>query len=84
MRDYRLATEGVTFRKLPKDRRLINLSALPPVQKQVLWRQIKRDCPGLADLLRDPNLRALATAFDGQVLIYEEDLAGESRIDGKD
>lgn len=53
--------------------RALNLSQLAPEAKRAKWAEIKRDQPNLAALLTDPAFRALAAAFDADVLIEIDD-----------
>jgi hypothetical protein len=54
---------------LPPDEPVVCLSGLPKARKQAAWVEIQRLNPGLAQLLRHPDIQQVIHAFDAEIFI---------------
>ena len=51
------------------DKPLVRLTGLPMALKQKAWLQINQENPKLAELLKDPNIRAIVELFDADIYV---------------
>lgn len=49
--------------------RLINLSGIPEARRAEAWAKLQKKHPALAAWCRDPCVRAVKAAFDGELII---------------
>jgi len=48
---------------------LVKLSGLPQARRMAVWADIKKTCPELADLLKDPTLQEVVKMFSADIFI---------------
>lgn len=52
----------------------VNLTTLAPATKRAVWNAISAEYQELAELLATPDMRELATRFQGEIIIDRADL----------
>lgn len=54
----------------------VKLSGLPPKYKKLAWMQINERSPALAELLREPLLKAIVSAFEAEIFVDAQYVPG--------
>lgn len=57
----------------------VNLTAMAPTQKRLVWQNVQQNNPDLAALLKEPNIQALKEAFNAQILVKLDDINDNHR-----
>lgn len=52
--------------------RYVRLTGLPEARKREAWKTISANHPGLAELLRTPELKAIVEFFDAEIFVDAE------------
>ena len=50
--------------------RKLNLSTIPPEQRQETWEMLQRDHPEIAAWVQDPFVQEMREHFDAQLIVY--------------